>query len=78
MSSQLSKIIFGESSRDQFLLCYFDINTLITAARSKLSGPSLRQCRIGRLQQRGVIVDLNRVFLRLAVENNLSIGYHLG
>ena len=55
------------------LVSYFDTNSLATATRSKSSVPSLWQWKIATLLRRlWIIITFNQVFIRLAIEDNLS------
>ena len=55
------------------LVSCFDTNSLATATRSKSSVPSLWQWKIATLLRRlWIIITFNQVFIRLAIEDNLS------
>ena len=55
------------------LVSCFDTNSLATATRSKSSVPSLWQWKIATLLRRlWIIITFNQVFIRLAIEDDLS------
>ena len=55
------------------LVSCFDKNSLATATRSKSSVPSLWQWKIAILLRRlWIIITFNQVFIRLAIEDDLS------
>ena len=55
------------------LVSCFDTNSLTTATRSKSSVPSLWQWKIATLLRRlWVIITFNQVFIRLAIEDDVS------